>query len=209
MSRVHISYIGDKPMISHNGIYFNHSKPDKYIYLQAITSILHTIEGTKDKKSRSIESFDLNRKFSESQILDTLYKINPNFNSFYEQNIDLYERKIKSEEEEVDSNNGLSELEREILENNYHLMFDYRIQRAKNKLVYEEMVNGAVAMIKEKKISLIKSIFTREFFHVLKSLKTTVERGRNAPKVSLQFIDLKDENMKIELKIDFLKSLKI
>jgi len=209
MNRVNISYIGDKPTISQNGIYFNHSKPDKYIYLQATTHILHILDEIEEHHKKSIESFDLSKKFSDSAILDTLYKFSPDFNRYYKKNIDIYERKIKSEEEEVSLNNGLSELEREILENNYHLMFNYRIQRAKNKLAYEEMINGAVKMVKEKKISLVRSIFTREFFHVLQSIKTTIEREKNSPRISLKFIESKDKEMEIELKIEFLKSLKI
>lgn len=207
MDRVKISYVGDKPTISPNGIYFNASKPDKYIYLQAVSHIVHTLLSLGERDDKFIDYFDLKRKFSDNQVLDLLYKINPDFNSFYETHIDDYERKIKTEEEEVDGNRGLSDMEREILENNYHLMYDYRIQRAKNKLVYEEMVNGAVEMIKKRKISQIKSIFTREFFHVLQSLKTTIEMVKNPPKTSLRFLEEEGKEIELELNIEFFKPL--
>lgn len=206
MDRVKISYIGDKPTISPNGIYFNHSKPDKYIYLQAITYIMSTLLNMGDSDD-NIEYFDLSKKFSDSQILDFLYRLQPDFNNFYEKHIDEYERKIKSEEEEIDLNSGLSEIEREILENNYHLMFDYRIQRAKNKLVYEELVNSAVDIINRKKVSRIRAIFTREFFHVLQSIKTTIELKKGSPEVFLHFIEEKDKEIELELNIKFLKPL--
>jgi hypothetical protein len=209
MERIKISYVGDKPTISPNGIYFNASKPDKYVYLQAVSHIISTLLDMGQTDDKFIEYFDLSKKFSDEQILDFLYKLNPDFNSFYESNIDQYERKIKSEEEEVDLNQGLSEIEKEILENNYHLMFDYRIQRAKNKLAYEGMINGAVKLIEERKITLIKALFTREFFHALQSLKTTIEMKKNPPKTSLKFVDSSDsaKDIELELKIEYFKPL--
>jgi len=206
MNRIKISYIGDKPTISTNGIYFNHSKPDKYIYLQSITHILNVLQNITETQSKKIKEFNLSQKLSDSQILDSLYKVFPEFNEFYSQNIDSYERKIKAEEEEIKDNSSLSELDREILQNNYNLIFDYRIQRAKNKLVYESMINGAVKIIKEKRISLIKSLFTREFFHILQSIKTTLEREKNSPQITLQFIDEPNSDIEIELLIKFAKS---
>jgi len=206
MNRIKISYIGDKPTISTNGIYFNHSKPDKYIYLQSITHILNILNNvTTTTHSKKIKEFNLSQKLSDSQILDSLYKVSPDFNEFYTENIDSYERKIKGEEEEIRDNSALSELDKEILQNNYNLIFDYRIQRAKNKLVYEAMINGAVKIIKDKRISLIKSLFTREFFHILQSLKTTLEREKNSPEISIQFIDEPNKDVEIELNIKFAK----
>ncbi len=205
MSRVKISYVGDKPTISPNGIYFNHSKPDKYIYLQAVGQILTTLIEMGNNNEKFVEYFDLSQKYSDSQILDLLYRLKPDFDQFYAGHIDSYERKIKAEEEEIDENSGLSEMEKSILENNYHLMFDYRIQRARNKLVYEELVNSAVDIIKDKRIASLKAIFTREFFHVLQSIKTTLELQRGAPNVSLKFIDTNSKEPELELKIEFIK----
>jgi len=207
MDKINISYVGDKPVISPNGVYFNHSKPDKYIYLQAITHIINALLNMGENEDY-IEHFDLSKKFSDAQILDLLYKLQPDFNRFYGENIENYIEKIKEEEEEIDiQKSGLSDLERDILKNNYHLMFDYRIQRAKNKLVYEKLVDSAVQLILQKRVSKIKAVSTREFFHVLTSIKTTIESKRNAPDVSLQFIDRDDKEVELELNIKFPKHL--
>ncbi len=200
-----LAYVGDKPTISPNGIYFNHSKPDKYIYLQAISHVVHTLLDLKDKDD-VVEYFNLNQKFNDAQILELLYRVVPEFDDIFQTHIDEYVAHLKSEEEEV-SHSALSDTEKEILENNYHLMFDYRIQRATNKLVYENLVNGAVKIILDKKVAKIKAIFTREFFHVFQSLKGVILSRPNYPETSIQFIEEDGKEMEVELNIKFLKPI--
>ncbi len=203
MEKIKLNYVGDKPTISQHGIYFNSSKPDKYIYLQSLTHVARTLLAIKENQ-KSVDNFNPKHKFSDSQMLDTLYEIYPSFDSFFKEYVEEYARKLEHEVEEVHEIITLSDDERQILENNYQIMRDYRVQRAKNKLVYEAMIHGCVEFIMSKHILMLKSIFSREFFHVFQSIKNAIESMRSAPAVSLKFFDKPENNeMELELKIAF------
>ncbi|EJF07307.1 hypothetical protein ThvES_00006240 [Thiovulum sp. ES] len=174
MENLEIKMTGNKPVISHNGITFQPSKEDKYIYLQAVTTILKTLSATSENDEKHLENFSGN-KFSDSEIIQTLLSVRSTFAEFYSENIEKYKERIEFEEDHVADKVNLSEMNKEILQNNYHMMHDYRLQRAKNKIVYEELVNSCFDLIKSKKISSVKVPFSKEFHHVMNSIKTTFE----------------------------------
>jgi hypothetical protein len=174
LENLEIKMTGNKPVISHNGITFKPSKKDKYIYLHAISTIASTLLAVSETEEKHLETFD-NKKFSDNEILNLVAKVRPKFREFYDENIEGYKERIEFEEDHVAEKLNLSEIDKEILANNYHIMHDYRLQRAKNKLVYEELVNGCFDIIKSKHISSLKTPFSEEFHHAMNSIKTTCE----------------------------------
>jgi hypothetical protein len=203
MENIKLKYVGDKPTISQHGIYFNSSKPDKYIYLQALSHVVSSLIALGEHE-KSVENFNLRKKVSDSQILDLLYQVYPNFDSFYRSHVEEYAKKLEHEVEEVREIITLSDEEREIFKNNFNIMQDYRIQRAKNKLVYEAIIHGCVEIILNRHVSHLKAIFTREFFHVFQSIKNAIESMRSAPETSLKFIETIGSNeIEIELRVKF------
>jgi hypothetical protein len=174
LENLEIKMTGNKPIISHNGITFHPSKEDKYIYLQAVTTVVKTLFSTDENRDKYLENFN-GKKFSDSEILQNLVSVRPSFRDFYNENIEKYKEAIEFEEDHVADKLNLSEMNQEILQNNYHMMHDYRLQRAKNKIVYEELVNSCFDLIKSKKIESLKVPFSKEFHHVMNSIKTTFE----------------------------------
>ena len=53
-------------------------------------------------------------------------------------------------------------------------MKEYRLQRATNKLVYEELINGCVELILKRYIKEIDMPFSISFVHVAESFKTSL-----------------------------------
>ncbi len=181
---VHVEYAGSKPQISHSGVSFE-GKQDKYNFINPSIQVLNTILGKKD----DLKSDD---------VLAILYTILPDFDKFYEDKIDNYRQKLDLEESRVEEISYLNEIEKNALIKNYQYMRDYRVQRATNKLVYEEIINSAVKLIKDKKIENIKTPFSMNYLHVLESLNTTIQMKRVAMSTSLD-VKLEDKNHYIEL----------
>ncbi len=163
---VHIEYTGKKPAITSTGVSFT-GKQDKYNYIVPSAQILNKLINSKKVQD-----------MTEDDALTVLYTLVPDFDTFYNEKIDSYKQKLDLEKEQVQEDTRLNEIEKKVLHNNYDYMRDYRIQRATNKLVYEETINTAVKLIKEKEIKNIKTPPSRPFLHVLESLKTTMDREK-------------------------------
>jgi hypothetical protein len=57
-------------------------------------------------------------------------------------------------------------------------MHDYRIQRAKNKLFYEHIIQTIAQIIKEKRIKVIDTPFHEKFWHILETISGEIARGK-------------------------------
>jgi hypothetical protein len=62
-------------------------------------------------------------------------------------------------------------MEKEIWKNNLHCMESYRIQRATNKFIYEEIIHTIIEIIEAKKIEHIVLPFSIENLHVAESIE--------------------------------------
>jgi hypothetical protein len=201
MVDIKLEFMGNKPIISKRGIYFQPSKEDKYIYLQTAMHIVTALMKIDENDEKYVASIDGSKKFSNGEIISTVQNLRPNFEDFFSKHIDTYREKIELEEERVESLGNISEDDKMILEENYHIMHDYRIQRAKNKLVYEELINGAVELIRKFQIHTINLEFSREVYHIMQSLKTTIEWNKIANRTTISFLD---NGLKLELNVGWI-----
>jgi hypothetical protein len=185
---VNIEYVGSKPRISSSGVSFD-GKEDKYNFINPSIQVLNKILGRKDS-------------LKNSDVLDILYTCIPDFDKFYETKIENYRHKLDLEESKVKKISYLNNIEKDVLLKNYQYMREYRLQRATNKLVYEEIINSAVKLIKDRKIENIKTPFTMNYLHVLESLNTTIRMQKIAMSTKLD-IKLEDNDHYIELVIRY------
>jgi hypothetical protein len=166
---IKIKYTGNKPSISYRGVSFE-GKQDKYNFIKPSIKVISTL---LDSKKADIKD--------ENEILNLLYSLLPEFDKVYKEQLDIYKQKLDLEEEKIKNDRQLNHIEKVTLQNNYKYMRDYRIQRATNKFVYEEIINTTVRLIKEKNIKTIKTPLSMRFLHVLESLKTTMDMEKAAP----------------------------
>ncbi len=185
---VHVEYVGSKPSISFSGISFD-GKEDKYNFIYPSIQILNKILGKKDS-------------LNNSNIIDILYTLIPEFDKIYKTKIDAYRKKLDQEEYKVQKINSLNAVEKDVLLKNYKYMRDYRLQRATNKLVYEEIINSSVKIIKERKIEIIKTPFSMYYLHVLESLNRAIKRNKIAVFSKLD-IKLEEKDHYIQLAIKY------
>jgi len=79
-------------------------------------------------------------------------------------------------------------------------MKDYRIQRAINKIYYMHCIKDIVHVIRHKNIKMIKTPFTKDFFHVLNTIKGTLITGRPSLEAKVTE-ELQDDDIVLKLSI--------
>lgn len=168
---MNLEYVGHKPVISHTGVDFSIGKEDKYVYIEPAAQMIDFLNNLDTTKKAMLNP---KKVLNEAEVLSTLHKYRPNFDKFYDKKISNYEKKIYDEIEEVNQQSTLKEVEKEVLINNLKLMKDYRLQRVTNKLVYEELINGCVELIMEKRVVEIDMPFSLTFVHVATSFETSL-----------------------------------
>jgi len=166
-----LEYVGHKPMISYRGVDFSVGKEDKYSYIEPAAQMINFLGEVDTKKSTVL---NVNKVLDESEVFSILYKYRPDFDKFYKSKISQYTKKMDDEILEVDKQERLSEVEKDVLKNNLNFMKEYRLQRATNKLVYEELINGCVELILKRYIKEIDMPFSISFVHVAESFKTSL-----------------------------------
>lgn len=175
---IKLEYVGNKPVITPNGVSFISSKHDKYNYIEPASHLLESLLNLKEKEDQEeFLSLSINPEsiYNESKIFEILFKMRPDFENFFEEELQKYIQKIDEETEEVDQYKTLSGLEKETLLNNYKFMRKLRIQRATNKIVYENIINECVKIIYEKRVNEMSTPFSENFLHVCNSIGTSIE----------------------------------
>jgi hypothetical protein len=185
-----LKYVGNKPIISQSGVDFSIGKEDKYIYIEPAAQMLDFL-GKLEKDTKT--SINPKKKPDDSEIFELLCKYKPDFDRFCHEQLSHYIHKIDNEIADVDNHNLLGELEKEVLRNNLESMREYRIQRATNKLIYEELINACVEIIREKSITEIIMPFSLPFVHVAESFESSLALISNAIVAKVEVI-LEDDN---------------
>ena len=196
---IKLKYVGNKPIITPNGIDFKVAKQDKYEFIEPSAHLLEVLQ--KEDLSKKELSIRPKRIYSLQTILDILKKSKGNLEEFVEEKISQYKQWLDDEIREVDSYKTLTDVEKVTLKNNFKLMKDYRIQRAINKIIYEEFINISIEMIYKNKIKSIEMPFSMTFLHIANSIKTTLEKEHKNISVDLQTkLDRKDAYAKVCIK---------
>ncbi len=168
---IKLEYVGNRPVITPNGISFKAAKQDKFEFVEPATHLVEELQAAPEQSDVVVRPKEV---YSQSKIMDQVYKIKPDFEAIHEERIASYKQHLEEEIMEVDNYKTMKEIERETLKNNYRFMRNYRIQRATNKIVYETLINEAVKIIHDKKIHSIETPFSMTFLHLLNSVKSTL-----------------------------------
>ena len=179
-----IKYAGPRPVITHHGVTFKDGKEDKYVYLMVGIQILNAID--KDFGEQKSYSYDVTTKrLSNEEILKIMLQYEPNLEHDVSSESSSYEKKLDIEIEDVENKN-LSDLEKEILVNNFEIMKEYRIQRATNKIYYMHNIYEIASVIKREKITEIDTPFFEKYWHVLRTLQGELAKGKGSINTDLK-----------------------
>jgi hypothetical protein len=147
------------------------------------------------------KTIDHKKTFSKNEFFNILQKASPSFESFFEKSIHDYQSKLDLQKERVQAIKSLNEIEKEIFQNNLDLIKNYRIQRRKNKIIYEEIIEKSIENIKEKDIREIKISFSKTLFHIMKSLQGTLNQSKTIYRSDLK-VNADQEKLHLVLSIN-------
>jgi len=116
------------------------------------------------------------------------------------QECERYKQKIKHEIENIRNLAFLADIDKEVWIKNIEIMKNYRIQRAINKIYYMHCIKDIVQVIRHKNIKMIKTPFTKDFFHVLNTIKGTLITGRPSLEAKVTE-ELQDDDIVLKLSI--------
>ena len=136
-----LKYVGDRPKVSQHGVSFDHSQPDRYIYLYAVLELLEALSygatGTTQHLYKT-QKKDLNSQ----ELLDGLKKYIKNIDEVMEQKEDNAHKFVEEYRDRVRKNTLITDDEREAWLKNIDIMKDYYYQYIANKTVYDAALNA-------------------------------------------------------------------
>ena len=189
-----VEYVGQKPIINENGVFFKEGKEDKFIYLTFAIDILNAINHeyiTNKKYSSEINHKDL----SANEILDIILKFHPNLEETMNKEINSYLIHLDKEEKAV-TQCSLCQIEKDTYISNLKIMRNYKIQRAKNKIFYFHCIETIVELILKHKIKELDVPFNEKFWHILQ----TIEGNLSKHKISSS-LKIPKESNKLTMKL--------
>ncbi|MBU1658280.1 hypothetical protein KKG72_04410 [bacterium] len=196
-----LKYVGPKPIISHTGIEFDKNKEDKYIYLNIIVQFLKALSHEYHEDKTYIYDAQLTT-CNACEILNELKRYCPKINILMDKQNHKIEDIIDHNLQRAHENNVLSAIDKEVLENNIHIMHDYLVQRSINKSVYYCAVDMLAELLKKDHIDHIIVPMYQEFAHVLHSVQGSITRQKIPIDTKL---DIYNDNGKLLLKLQVVR----
>jgi hypothetical protein len=191
--------MGPKPVISEHGVNFKDGKHDKYIYIndaiELLKAINHEYVEGKMYKYEALES-----KLTDKEIEDMITSYKPELEETISREITSYKTYLDKEIEDVSTAHPLlNEDEISAFQNNLKIMYDYRIQRAINKIYYMHIIEIISNLIKEHKIKDISTAFNEKFWHIMHTIQGELSNRKSYVATTIK----ENENATIELEMRF------
>ncbi len=170
-----LKYVGDMPKVSKNGVSFDHTKVDKYIYLTAAVELLEALSfGATETTQHLYRSKGV--EFTSDELLELLKKFCKDLDKVFT------DREVKSANlvqgliDRVNENGSLTNDERVAWLKNINLMTDYYLQHVTNSSAYECALHVLAEEVKVAKIKEVSIPLFRNYGIVLNDLKPILEK---------------------------------
>jgi len=180
-----LKYVGAYPVVTHKGIEFDQTKPDKYTFLNALVEILEVI----DKNSQSdikIEAKD-SQEYSADTLLNILKKYCKNIENIFEEKEQKVEDVIANYINSAKNNPNRSEDEKRAILGNISIMRDYYKQYMINGKIYECALHALADEIVSKHIDSITFVIGRNYGMVLSSLVQVLQDHKPPVDATMEF----------------------
>lgn len=195
-----VQYAGPKVEISHQGIKYNDTKEDKYVYLMVALEILQGIDNNYEEKPSYNHHFE-NKVLKDEIVHKILQSYEGQLEECVKEEEKDYEHMIEHEIECVEKLPHLTDIDRRVWIKNIELMKPYRIQRQINKIYYGHCIHDITNIIKRKGIKEITTPFNKDFFHVMNSINNVLSTDISGSDTLLREENDIDENMVMKLYI--------
>ena len=172
-----LKYVGPKPLISHTGIEFDHTKEDKYTYLNILIQLIKALDHDYFENKTYTYNADTKR-YNDHELYDELKKYCPQLDRLIEEIAQEVSQDIEKQILKVDDNQILDSESKEVFKKNLQIMKTYMIQRAINKSVYYCGINKLAELVKKDHIDHIITPMFQKFAHVLHSVQGVLKEQK-------------------------------
>lgn len=181
-----IKYMGPKPQITENGVFFKDGKEDKYLYLKTAAQILLSLNKTVKKNDNLQVLVSNHEDLSDEDIINIIKRYEPKLEEHIQIEEKKYELHIQDEIKDVENHKVLNDEEKRVWINNINIMKDYMIQREINKLFYIHLIKAIKDIIKENSVHEIDIDFSLEHWHVLSTISGNLEYGTKSVSTTIK-----------------------
>jgi len=135
-----LKYVGDMPLISKNGVGFDHTQPDKYKFLHAAVELLEALSyGAGETTQHLYRAQD--KELSSQELMDTIKKYVSNLEAIFKSCDHKAHELIHELVDRVKANDDISEDEKVAWLENIKIMRDYYLQYVTNENAYQCALN--------------------------------------------------------------------
>ena len=181
-----IKYMGPKPQITENGVFFKDGKEDKYLYLKTAAQILLSLNKTVKKNDNLQVLVSNHEDLSDEDIINIIKRYEPKLEEHIQIEEKKYELHIQDEIKDVENHKVLNDEEKRVWINNINIMKEYMMQREINKLFYIHLIKAIKDIIKENSVHEIDIDFSLEHWHVLSTISGNLEYGTKSVSTTIK-----------------------
>jgi hypothetical protein len=192
-----LKYVGDLPIVSKGGVGFDHTRPDKYTYLQAAAELLEALSYGETETTQHLYNVE-SKTHSEEDLYRLLNKHIKDMSSRVNFRNEKAQEYVNELIQRVESNDNLTYDEKRAWLGNIALMKNYFVQYIINQTVYEEALNALSDEIHMSNVKEITVPMFKNYAIVLNELSEVLEK-RKAPIDSE--LEIKEEKEKLIAKL--------
>ena len=181
-----IKYMGPKPQITENGVFFKDGKEDKYLYLKTAAQILLSLNKTVKENDNLQVLVSNHEDLSDEDIINIIKRYEPKLEEHIQIEEKKYELHIQDEIKDVENHKVLNDEEKRVWINNINIMKEYMMQREINKLFYIHLIKAIKDIIKENSVHEIDIDFSLEHWHVLSTISGNLEYGTKSVSTTIK-----------------------
>ncbi|MDF1883135.1 hypothetical protein JHD49_04210 [Sulfurimonas sp. SAG-AH-194-C21] len=174
-----LKYVGDMPLISKNGVGFDHTQPDRYKFLHAAIELLEALSYGATKTTQHLYRAE-DKDISSDELMLMIHRYVPDINALFKSCDDKAHDLIHDLVNRVKANDALSADEQTAWLENIKIMRAYYYQYIINKNAYEAALEVLGDEINDGKIQEVCAPMFKNYAAVLNDVVGVLER-RKAP----------------------------
>jgi hypothetical protein len=180
-----LKYVGSYPVVTHKGVSFDSTKPDKYTFFNALFEILEIVNSSEDRDI--IIDTKETKHYTSRDLIELLKEYCLDIDSIIEAKEKRVEQVIDNYSQSAKSNTGLSLDEKSAILGNISIMRDYYKQYMINEKVYEVALEKLADILSEKHIDTITFVLGHNYGMVLSDLILVLQEHKPPYDATMEF----------------------
>ncbi|HIC43533.1 MAG TPA: hypothetical protein EYO73_04330 [Sulfurimonas sp.] len=188
-----LKYVGAMPVVSQNGVGFDHTKPDKYTFLNAAIELLEALSFGATTTTKHLYNVT-GREYEGDELLSLLKKFYPDLDAALSSRDEKCNHLVEGLITRVHENTNINEDEKVAWLNNIELMNEYYHQFITNEEAYQCALEALGQEIHDARITEVAFPLFRNYGLVLHDLDYVMQ-NRKSPIDSKLTIETGNEGL--------------